>query len=141
RSRSKCRKISCRVRRVEADRELRPKSRGISSWLHSWSEIINPKGLQQLARARSILREAHSGLCDVGFGRTLVIAIDNLVNRSHCNQTALLQENCPVAHRFDQCVRVTGKYEDAGALDQGLHAGLGARGKSCIPGAQPFVEQ
>src|SRR5262249_29817041 len=92
------------------------------------------------ARTRSCSMR-RGGLRDVDFGRTLVIAMDDLVNRSYCNQAALFQENCPVAHRFDQRIGVTGKYKDAGALDQRLHAGLGARRKSCIPGAQPFVEQ
>jgi len=37
-------------------------------------------------------------LCDGIFGRTLVIAMDNLINRSNLYQAAFLQEDCPIAH-------------------------------------------
>ena len=72
------------------------------------------------------------GLLDVRLGWTLVIATDNLFNRSNLYQAAFLQEDRPIAHRLNQRIRVTGEHKNAGTLDQGLHASLGADCKSCI---------
>src|SRR6516165_76113 len=141
RSRSKCRKTSCRLGASRPIENFDPNLAAfpLDGTVGTKLSVIRVRSnLPARARSCSMRR---GGLCDVGFGRTLVIATNNLVNRSYCNQTALFQENCPVAHRFDQRIRVTGEYENARALDQRLHAGLGARRKSCIPGAQPFVEQ
>src|SRR5262249_55556017 len=93
------------------------------------------------AKPNTILLDAHRDLCDVYLGRTLVIASDDLINRSNLYQAAFLQEDRPIAHRLNQRIRVTGEHKDAGTLDQGLHASLGAGRKSCISCTQPFIEQ
>src|SRR5262245_33121861 len=41
------------------------------------------------------------GLSDVRLGRTLVIATDNLINRSNLYQAAFLQKDRPIAHRLN----------------------------------------
>src|SRR5262245_18030804 len=100
------------------------------------NEIISILSTQQHSR-KSCQTKYNSarptgGLRDVYLGRTLVIAIDNLFNRSNLYQAAFLQEDRPIAHRLDQRIRVTGEHKDARTLDQSLHAGLGADCKSCI---------
>ena len=68
----------------------------------------------------------------MSFDWALMISTDNLINRSNFYQAAFLQEDRPIAHRLNQRIRVTGEHKDAGTLDQGLHASLGAGCKSCI---------
>src|SRR5262245_5811050 len=109
------------------------------------NEIISPLSTQQHSR-KSCQINYNPARCppwlrDVRLRRTLMIAIDNLVNRSNLYQAAFLQKDRPIAHRLNQRIRMTGKHKHAGTLDEGLHASLGASCKSSISCTQPFIEQ
>src|SRR5689334_1258336 len=65
-------------------------------------------------------------LCHRCLGRMLVITINHLIDRPNLHEMPLFQEDCPIAHGSYQRVRVTCEHKDTGALNQRLHAALGA---------------
>ena len=85
------------------------------------------------------LLDAHRGLRDMHLGRTLVIAIVSLINRSNLYQAAFSKR---IARLHIDLISASGDWraQGCGCVELGCMR-LSACCKSCISGAQSFVEQ